>query len=54
MLFALCAPLGPNGRPPAVVTVAWLYASLEKGFFVDSEAFLPTRSAKTIQYTLGI
>ncbi|CAM9170547.1 unnamed protein product, partial [Scytosiphon promiscuus] len=43
VLFALCAPLSPNGRPPVVVTVAWLYASLEKGFFVDSEAFRPSR-----------
>ncbi|CAN0385143.1 unnamed protein product, partial [Ectocarpus sp. 8 AP-2014] len=38
-----CAPLSPNGRPPVVVTVAWLYESLEKGFFVDSEAFRPDR-----------
>ncbi|CBJ26768.1 expressed unknown protein [Ectocarpus siliculosus] len=43
VLFALCAPLSPNGRPPVVVTVAWLYESLEKGFFVDSEAFRPDR-----------
>lgn len=43
VLFALCAALSPNGRPPVVVTVAWLYASLEKGFFVDSEAFRPGR-----------
>lgn len=43
MLFTLCAPLSPNGRPPVVVTVAWLYESLEKGFFVDSEAFRPDR-----------
>lgn len=43
VLFALCAPLSPNGRPPAVVTVSWLYASLEEGFFVDSEAFQPGR-----------
>ena len=46
VLFALCAPLAPNGRPPAVVTVSWLYASLEKGFFVDSEAFRPGRYAR--------
>ncbi|CAN0253912.1 unnamed protein product [Pylaiella littoralis] len=43
VLFALCAPLSPNGRPPVVVTVSWLYASLEKGFFVDSESFRPKR-----------
>ncbi|CAN0105075.1 unnamed protein product, partial [Hapterophycus canaliculatus] len=48
VLFALCAPLSPNGRPPVVVTVAWLYASLEKGFFVDSEAFRPSRYAAPV------